>query len=1020
MLSTNMGPLMDINDPSVKNRMAVEKVISQYPEIYRDNQVMGLNRIGSEIDDDRIFAAKKIGVRPEQLDYVGKQEMIDEYMHLWNVNDPGGPLDGSTRTGEKYPMKNNNLGMPRVVLPEGEGAIPGATPDDATETGNHGSWALWVDSRKGRNSNFGNQVMKDMGLHEYIWQLPHWVAMKYKEFAGVVNVEWERIDKMNKERLDLTQDPTSTPTNRVDNLFVSLKDASGVEKLVVYSDAENTFLEENRLQDKAQELLGRQLTQEEITAYNTWKQSFDRAKEYIVSKARQILEARMMSDRIGQMVWASLNGDTTISADALNEKDQKHFKDLSNEYQLNIGKIEALKGKLDAINFYMPRIRERGDYVVRVSQMTEDGQTKTIFADRRASPTEAEKLRIQLSEDPRFQGMEIVKSKETVTPEFLFEGLNQAKVEAFLGRAVDRAVRKEGLSSNEAQSVMDSIYDSVTNEILARGFRERYMGRSKEGLIEGYKTEDLKSVFMTYMTGLAGSMNKLEATFNFHEALKGIDKNQQKNLFEYASRYINDMLRNSDNVTRMVNKAKTLPYAWYLMANLRMVVAQLFQNYVQGSAVMSRYIKEAPLQRGGKSGILRTERAMRDVITGNLTDNEKIFMDRAFNEGETMAKLINEMKGRAETGWAKKIGRVVDVLSVPFSKMETINRQTAILAMFRLGMDQGIGPEGAYFRAKQFVRDVHYAYGKSNMPQLLRDGTTFAQIGGGAYTFRSFTHNFILSMVHYARDANGKLALDVIGRTLAWTVLLGGLGAAPFLDEILDSLEGLMGVPYRSKMRAALRGAGGEVLAQAGMSGLPTLLGVDMSGTMKITPGIPLLGGGSSGSLWGVWGGLGQKGLDAINFTANGDWARAIESASPAGIEALGKAFRGSTEGVRGKGNKLVVDESGKPVYLTGGEAARQAAGFRPARVAELSGERRVEANVEKYFTDKRQDIYSKARTAKTTSDWENIARDVTAFNIKAAPYRGVISTISSQSIRESLKTNRRFQKYEQAIQAGA
>ena len=101
---------------------------------------------------------------------------------------------------------------------------------------------------------------------------------------------------------------------------------------------------------------------------------------------------------------------------------------------------------------------------------------------------------------------------------------------------------------------------------------------------------------MTYMTGLAGSMNKLEATFNFHEALKGIDKNQQKNLFEYASRYITDMLRNSDNVTRTINKAKTLPYAWYLMANLRMVVAQLFQNYVQGSSVMSRYIKE-PLKR---------------------------------------------------------------------------------------------------------------------------------------------------------------------------------------------------------------------------------------------------------------------------------------------------------------------------------------------------------------------------------------------------------------------------------------
>ena len=185
-----------------------------------------------------------------------------------------------------------------------------------------------------------------------------------------------------------------------------------------------------------------------------------------------------------------------------------------------------------------------------------------------------------------------------------------------------------------------------------------------------------------------------------------------------------------------------------------------------------------------------------------------------------------------------------------------------------------------------------------------------------------------------------------------------------------------------------------------------------------MTPSIPLLGSGSGGSPWGVWGGLGQKGLDAVNFAANGQWERALESASPTGIEALGKAFRGSTEGVRGKSNKLVVDEMGRPVYLTEGEAARQAVGFRPARVAALSSERRVESNVEKYFTDKRQDIYSNARTAKTTSDWEKIARDVTSFNMKAAKYRGVIAPISSQSIRESLKISSKFPRYAQQIGA--
>ena len=36
-----------------------------------------------------------------------------------------------------------------------------------------------------------------------------------------------------------------------------------IEPLIVYSDAENIFLKDNDLQDKAQDLIGRRLTDEE-------------------------------------------------------------------------------------------------------------------------------------------------------------------------------------------------------------------------------------------------------------------------------------------------------------------------------------------------------------------------------------------------------------------------------------------------------------------------------------------------------------------------------------------------------------------------------------------------------------------------------------------------------------------------------------------------------------------------------------------------------------------------------------
>ena len=104
-----------------------------------------------QLAEDAVFTAKKVGVRPDQLSYVGKQEMIDEYMHLWNVIDPTSKLNGSTRSGKVYPNSKDNLGMPRIEMPSGDGAIPGATPVDESETGNDGSFRLWVEARKGRN-----------------------------------------------------------------------------------------------------------------------------------------------------------------------------------------------------------------------------------------------------------------------------------------------------------------------------------------------------------------------------------------------------------------------------------------------------------------------------------------------------------------------------------------------------------------------------------------------------------------------------------------------------------------------------------------------------------------------------------------------------------------------------------------------------------------------------------------------------------------------------------------------------
>ena len=135
-----------------------------------------------------------------------------------------------------------------------------------------------------------------------------------------------------------------------------------------------------------------------------------------------------------------------------------------------------------------------------------------------------------------------------------------------------------------------------------------------------------------------------------------------------------------------------------------------------------------------------------------------------------------------------------------------------------------------------------------------------------------------------------------------------------------------------------------------------------------------------------------------------GERWRALESVAPTGFESPLKAIRQATEGITTTGGKQILDEKGQPIKLTTGEAIAQAASFRPARIAEISQERRIESNIEKYYKGQRDEIYILTRRAKTLKDWDNISRLIQKFNISVMKYRGVIAPISARPSRSIMK----------------
>jgi hypothetical protein len=81
---------------------------------------------------------------------------------------------------------------------------------------------------------------------------------------------------------------------------------------------------------------------------------------------------------------------------------------------------------------------------------------------------------------------------------------------------------------------------------------------------------------------------------------------------------------------------------------------------------------------------------------------------------------------------------------------------------------------------------------------------------------------------------------------------------------------------------------------------------------------------------------------------------------------------------------KIITDEPGKPVRLEAPEGAAQAMGFRPERLARISGEHWSMENVPGRFNNRRQDLDARYRLAKSQEERQKVIRDMQRFNMEA------------------------------------
>lgn len=696
----------------------------------------------------------------------------------------------------------------------------------------------------------------------------------------------------------------------------------------------------------------------------------------------------------------------------------------------------AGKGKVAA---YFPRFHGEGDYAVGIK--TADDQL--LYWRKVKSESEAKKLRSKLQLDPKWRGQKFFHTYAPDLPSEMFHSFNPDQIQQFIDISIADSVKNGMLTPEAAADILNNLEHKVAAILKSQGFSKHFIHRQDWNnqaeavpIIEGYDEVDPAELYSRYIAGMASSLSKQEASVAFNLILQSIDAKQTPRQWEYIKKYMDFALRRGTGTERVIGRAQSLVFMWYLGGNLKSAFVQLTQNFVTGIPVLARHLRVAGTGSGADAEkiyltawkdvmALHWKRLLhRQGVWSGFTAEERKLLELMEKDGTTDAHQIIYMSGEIESGLTGMYRKSLKTFSLPFAMAEKTNRQAAALAMIR-SLRRGMsaeefsreiakGREGSiYQKARQFTYDTHFVMGKANLPEVAME----SGMGGNAlrllYTFRGFPHNYLLTMAQSLKGEGGKLETDVVMRSMMYMFLFGGAAGLPFLDDLIEILEKLFGYPVRGKLKRGMEDWVGGTATRAVLSGLPTVAGADVSGSMQI--GLPFselaTSKGMASTVWGAYYGIESKFGKAWDDLKAGELYRAIENASPAAIEGVMKAPReagmlegiGVRGGVRNQKGTALFDDQGRPYTPNAIETALQALGFRPAKKAELQGEDFRREQLTQNINRKKEQLHKQMRLATSAEERREVLTKAAQLN-RSLTELGLAHSVGRVSIPDLMK----------------
>lgn len=780
---------------------------------------------------------------------------------------------------------------------------------------------------------------EDLGKMERLLKLPHWVAKDHPGFAAIYNRQLRRVDERRTAVLAATQRaPLLFDTDAGKRLNADeeqrlaamiwkwdgkeIGPLHGIEKFIVTGTSLNG----------REELALNPRYQEKFRAWLREQPEPERVKEAF-AQVRSLLDESFLH-AYGRMTQMADLADTDL---------------------------EMFRTEMGNLPNYFPHQR-KGKYYVEATAVGPDGKRELVYRQHfdvpLGSSVREEWAKIVEANKKDYPGATWHNPKEVVQlpDDILGAPIDPQAMEQLINTTVQRRI-KDG---EQAEEVRKALLSGLADVLKARGFGAHAIQRKN---IPGFEKEDVKGILYNYISGLHGWLSKMDASADFAQALGKISAQKSPELWSFASQYVRDMLRNTDNIDRIAGNIKTAAFVWYLGGNIKTAVVNSTQNLIVGVPRLQQEVT------GG--GALWLKAAMDTLglrfsgkgIAGakKLTADELRMLEELYGAGVIADAHMDEIRGQMARSPALRMWeRLVRVLGLPMSIVEHFNRASLALAAYRaaragrlstsacrrLGIREGekLSHDAARDFADMLVRDTHFEYGKGNAPELLRS-TTAGRMLSPAFVFRSFSGN-IINLWWRALRHEGREGRVFVAKSLGATVALGGLTAFPFYATLSALCTALSGddEDWTTKVRRRLPES--NLLRDVVCYGLPSLGGVTIGGSLRMET--PFTEGIEKGttfkdimtqslvSLIGVPYDLTvnkvSRALEAHSYGADD---RALEALVPTFMANIMQAYRLSTEGqttLRGRPINSPGQQGARK--LDAYEAVGKALGFQPTSSA--------------------------------------------------------------------------------------